>query len=213
MIGPQAPPAHNFGETSRLSPYSEKRASIRNLTLPTVVDLNIPSSPAGSPPPGTSQKFDHFLQLKRQGMHFNGKLAGSSALKNPMLLQKLMSSAGLMEGDQYATTLPKDLWDPTAFPAWAYKEELAESHQNVTSRKNDEDARLQRDRVEFVPATDQGRSGLEENPSMILRSKVSASSAAETVAGGLERGGNRLSHETREKVHRDVERRKDRKGR
>ncbi|KAL8658135.1 MAG: hypothetical protein Q9226_001254 [Calogaya cf. arnoldii] len=119
-----------------------------------------------------SQKFDHFLQLKRQGMHFNGKLAGSSALKNPMLLQKLMSSAGLTEGDQYATTLPKDLWDPTAFPAWAYKEELAESHQNVTSRKNDEDARLQRDRVEFVPATDQGRSGLEENPSMILRSKT-----------------------------------------
>ncbi|KAI4222412.1 MAG: hypothetical protein L6R36_006175 [Xanthoria steineri] len=159
LVGPRAPPAHVFatdGSTSPLSPYFEKRATIRNLTLPTVVDLNIPPSPPGSPPPGLSQKFEHFMLLKKQGMHFNDKLAGSSALKNPMLLQKLMSSAGLITNDQYATTLPKDLWDPTAFPAWAYKEELAKGQQDITSKKEDENTRRQRDCIEFIPATNQG---------------------------------------------------------
>ncbi|CAO1596605.1 hypothetical protein XANCAGTX0491_000439 [Xanthoria calcicola] len=159
LVGPQAPPAHVFAtdcSTSPLSPYFEKRATIRNLTLPTVVNLNIPPSPPGSPPPGLSQKFEHFMLLKKQGMHFNDKLAGSSALKNPMLLQKLMSSAGLITNDQYATTLPKDLWDPTAFPAWAYKEELAKGQQDITSKKEDENTRRQRDCIEFVPATNQG---------------------------------------------------------
>lgn len=152
------------------------------------------------------------MQLKKQGMHFNGKLAGSSALKNPMLLQKLMSSAGLIESDQYATTLPKDLWDPTAFPAWAYKEELAKSQQNVTSRKEDENARTQRDCVEFVPATNQGRSGFEGTPAMISRSKASTSSAAERVAAGPERDGSRASQATNGRSRRDLERRRDRKG-
>ncbi len=96
------------------------------------------------------------MLLKKQGMHFNDKLAGSSALKNPMLLQKLMSSAGLITNDQYATTLPKDLWDPTAFPAWAYKEELAKGQQDITSKKKDENTRTQRDCIGFVPATNQG---------------------------------------------------------
>lgn len=96
------------------------------------------------------------MLLKKQGMHFNDKLAGSSALKNPMLLQKLMSSAGLITNDQYATTLPKDLWDPTALPAWAYKEELAKGQQDITSKKEDENTRRHRDCIEFIPATNQG---------------------------------------------------------
>ncbi|KAL8997871.1 MAG: hypothetical protein Q9169_002953 [Polycauliona sp. 2 TL-2023] len=158
LIGPQAPPAHGVegvqsdGYTSQLSPYSENRATIRNLTLPTGVNLDIPPSPPGSPSAGMSQKFERFAQLKNQGMHFNGKLAGSSALKNPMLLQKLMSSAGLTVADQYATTLSKDLWDPTALPAWANKEALAKSQQDFSSRRDDEKLRAQREGVEFVSA-------------------------------------------------------------
>ncbi|KAL8673707.1 MAG: hypothetical protein Q9168_001868 [Polycauliona sp. 1 TL-2023] len=126
------------GLSARLSPYSEKQATLRYLTLPTVVDLHIPPSPPGSPAPGTSQKFERFAQLKSQGMHFNHKLAGSSALKNPMLLQKLMSTAGLAIADQYATTLPEDLWDPASFPAWAYQEALAKSQQDITGMRDDE---------------------------------------------------------------------------
>ncbi|KAI4245843.1 MAG: hypothetical protein L6R42_010095, partial [Xanthoria sp. 1 TBL-2021] len=105
-----------------------------------------------------------------------------------------------------------DLWDPTAFPAWAYKEELAKSQQNVTSRKEDENAGTQRDCVEFVPATNQGRSGFEGTPAMISRSKASTSSAAERVAAGPERDGSRASQAANGRFRRDLERRRDRKG-
>ncbi|KAL9031478.1 MAG: hypothetical protein Q9196_000500 [Gyalolechia fulgens] len=156
LVGPQVQPANSSnsedGWTSPLSPYSANRAATRNLTMPLLPDLNIPPSPPDSPPPGVEEKFERFLQLKSQGVHFNEKLAGSSALKNPMLLQKLMASAGLSESDQYATTLPEDLWDPSAFPKHAYKEELARSQQKTAKRKEEQNLPTQREKVEFVPA-------------------------------------------------------------
>ena len=184
LVGPQAPPIDGLdghGSTSRLSAHAERRATIRNLTLPTIFDLEIPPSPPGSPPPEISQKFEHFMQLKKLGLHFNQKLAGSSALKNPMLLHKLMSSAGLREPDQYATTLPKCLWNPTAFPAWAYDEALIKSQQDLISRKEGEDTRKERDRVDFIPAINQDRSSLKGNATMTLGSIARASNAAERV--------------------------------
>ncbi|KAL8693331.1 MAG: hypothetical protein Q9218_001810 [Villophora microphyllina] len=158
LVGPQAPPRQfsdgDVGNRSPLSPYTSNRLAVRNLTLPPIPNLDIPASPPGSPPPGMTQKFDHFLQLKKQGIHFNEKLAGSSALKNPMLLQKLMASAGLDEGDQYGTALTTDIWDPTAFPNWAYKEGLAKSQQQIAEKREAESRRTQRERLDFVPAAE-----------------------------------------------------------
>ncbi|KAJ6155043.1 hypothetical protein N7470_005609 [Penicillium chermesinum] len=48
-----------------------------------VPNLDIPPSPPGSPDPAANAKFQHFLSLKHQGVHFNAKLATSSSLKNP----------------------------------------------------------------------------------------------------------------------------------
>ncbi|KAL8943646.1 MAG: hypothetical protein Q9216_000934 [Gyalolechia sp. 2 TL-2023] len=126
--------------------------------MPLQPNLDIPPSPLGSPTPGMEEKFERFLQLKRQGVHFNEKLAGSSALKNPTLIQKLMASAGLSKSDQYATTLPEDLWDPSAFPVHAFKRELARSQQQITKRKEEEKLRTQREKIDFVPATNGERS-------------------------------------------------------
>lgn len=120
--------------------------------MPLLPILDIPPSPTGSPPPEMEEKFERFLQLKKQGVHFNEKLAGSSALKNPTLFQKLLASAGLSESDQYATTLPESLWDPSAFPNHAYKEELASSQQRISKRKEEERLRTQRPKVDFIPA-------------------------------------------------------------
>ncbi|KAL8821575.1 MAG: hypothetical protein Q9223_000419 [Gallowayella weberi] len=210
MIGPQVPPEARFDSdvlASPLSPYSANRAAIRNLTLPTMVNLNIPPSPPGSPPPGMMQKFEHFMQLKKQGVHFNEKLAASSALKNPTLLPKLMSSAGLPDSHQYGTTLSKDIWDPSAFPDWAYKEELAKSQELITRRKEEDIVRTQRNSIDFVSAASEAKPDFGATSSLTVGTKSSrASSAAERVAAGLDQDKMRSSQATDRGFRRGLER-------
>jgi len=169
------------------SPYSEHRATVRNLTLPTVPNLDIPASPPGSPPPGMDLKFTHFLELKKQGVHFNEKLAQSSALKNPSLLKKLMDFAGVEEDKQYATTLPADIWDPAGFPPSAYKEQLASSQQEILKKREEERAKAQREAIEFVSASASNQSSRSGTPASGTNSKGLRGSVVERVMAGLDR--------------------------
>ncbi|RYP81320.1 hypothetical protein DL769_002049 [Monosporascus sp. CRB-8-3] len=143
-VGPAIPPG---------SPYSAERATLRNLTLPPVPDTEIPPSPPGSPPPGTNRKFAQFLELKKKGVHFNSKLAGSPALQNPALADKLLAfvDAGSREA-QYATVLAPDLWDPAAFPRCAFKEQLRAAQTETAQAR----ARGRGAAVDFVPAGEAG---------------------------------------------------------
>ena len=134
-----------------------------------------------------NEKFGHFLELKKQGIHFNEKLARSSALKNPSLLRRLMDFAGLDEHDQYETTISRDVWDPTGFPSWAYKEELAKSQQEVLRKKEEERARSQRESIEFVSASVSGQSSRAGTPAAIGGKLGLRGSAAERVMAGLDR--------------------------
>lgn len=139
LVGPSMAPAAEMevtldeGSQSSVpaSPYSANRALLRDLTLPTLPNYDIPPSPPGSPKESTNAKFKNFLELKKQGVHFNQKLAKSSALKNPSLMQKLLDFSDIDENSQYATTLPADLWNPGAFPEYAYKEGLLSDHKKV----------------------------------------------------------------------------------
>ena len=167
------------------SPHMLERTAIRNLTLPMNPNLDIPPSPLGSPPSGANQKFAHFLKLKKEGIHFNSKLATSSALKNPSLLPKLMNSAGVEESQQYATTLPFDLWDPSRFPEWAYKEGLSTIHQDFTKRKEDDRVKNLRDSIEFVSASNPVLPTRGSTPG--IGSRAIKGSAAERVMAGLDR--------------------------
>lgn len=139
--GPGLPPG---------SPYTATRALLRDLTLPPVPNTDIPPSPPGSPPPATSAKFERFLELKKQGVHFNSKVAQNPALRNPALMDKLLGFVELTApADQYRTTLPADLWDPAAFPRWAYKEQLKQSQAEIEKAR----ARTKGAPVEFVAST------------------------------------------------------------
>ena len=160
---------------------------MRDLTLPTIPNLDIPLSPPGSPPPGVDKRFGHFLKLKMQGVHFNEKLARSSALKNPSLLRKLMDSAGIEDYDQYESTLPNGKWNPASFPSWAYKEELAKSQQEVTKKKEEERARTQRESIEFISAANPGDSSRNAALFKGVRPRGLKGSAAERVMAGLSR--------------------------
>ncbi|PKS06540.1 hypothetical protein jhhlp_007288 [Lomentospora prolificans] len=138
------------------SPYTSTRALLRDLTLPTHPNLDLPPSPPGSPPPSLTRKVESFLELKDKGIHFNAKLESSSALRNPALLDKLLAFTGLDDtasggGAQYATTLPKDLWDPGALPEWAHRQELRAAQERL--RKEREAERAATGRVDFVPAS------------------------------------------------------------
>ncbi|KAK0730852.1 HCNGP-like protein-domain-containing protein [Lasiosphaeris hirsuta] len=149
------------------SPYSAARSLARDLTLPAVANMDIPPSPpptSDSPDPGLdalNSKFDSFLRLKRtKGVHFNARLAASSALRNPGLMDKLLGFSGL-ETDfwaadkdgaatgQYATTLGRDVWDPAAFPDWAYRGPL----RRAQDQANRDRERAKGEAVAFVPAS------------------------------------------------------------
>ncbi|CAJ2501135.1 Uu.00g039880.m01.CDS01 [Anthostomella pinea] len=139
------------GQVPSGSPYSANRALLRDLTLPTLPNMDIPPSPPGSPPPETSKKFEHFLELKKQGVHFNSRIAQPQqpAMRNPALMDKLLGFVGLDQRDQYATTLPVDVFDPAGFSRWAYKEQLKQSQVEVAQAR----ARGKGAPVEFVAAS------------------------------------------------------------
>lgn len=167
------------------SPYSANRASLRDLTLPTIPNYDIPPSPPGSPSEGTNAKFKHFLELKKQGIHFNEKLLMSSAVKNPNLMEKLMEFSSIDELGQYSTTLSRELWDPAAFPEYAYKEELAKSQQKILKKREEEKTRGHRETVEFVSSAGSEPSSRSGTPGS---GKANQMSAAERVMAGLDKG-------------------------
>lgn len=204
LVGPQLGPveATGFSELEDVmdeeqngepqSPYSANRALLRDLTLPTVPNYDIPPSPPGSPVASTNAKFKHFLELKKQGTHFNEKLAKSAALKNPSLMQKLMDFADIDEAEQYATTLPQDLWNPTGFPEYAYKEELAKSQQKILKEREAKKVRGQREALDFVPATASGetRDAISNTGSINGKGQKST---AERIMAGLDKGRSNSS--------------------
>ena len=203
----RAPSAiHEEAESAPDSPRTATRTALRNLTLPTVPNLDIPPSPPGSPPPGMNEKVKQFLDLKKQGIHFNEKLANSSAIKNPSLLSKLMTFAGLDHGEQYATTLPTHLWDPEGFPPWAYRDELAKAQQEAQRKREDDRSRSGRSAADFVTSSRSEQSSRSGTPG----GRVNQSSAAERVMAGLSRDKEK-SNSTRDRNDRRRSRSPDRK--
>ncbi|KAK7416044.1 hypothetical protein QQX98_005495 [Neonectria punicea] len=159
-LGPSLPPVdealmneENDSGQAPASPYSANRALLRDLTLPSFPNMDIPPSPPGSPQPGANKKFEQFLELKKNGVHFNTKLEQSSALKNPSLMDKLMSFVEIDEGSQYSTTVATDLWDPNGFPEWAFKDKLRRSVEKLAKEKDAEKASGGRTAIDFVPST------------------------------------------------------------
>lgn len=140
------------------SPYTTNRNLIHTLTMPTVANLDIPPSPPpGSPSSDAAQaaltaRFDNFLELKRKkGVHFNARIAESHSFKNPAQTDKLLGFVGLDPAgtEQYGTVLPRELWDPAAFPEWAYRKELRKAQERVQKERG----RREGEAVHFVPAS------------------------------------------------------------
>ncbi|KMP02383.1 hypothetical protein CIHG_06394 [Coccidioides immitis H538.4] len=159
LMGPFQP-SEQLNSTEEASSLSHQpvtlaaqRSLMRDMTLPPYPNLDIPPSPPGSPPPASSQKFTHFLSLKKQDIHFNEKLASSSSLKNPSLFSSLRQHAGLEEMSQYGTSLDHSIWDVTSLPHWGYKEELQRAQQEIRSKITEKKGLTPRASVDFVGAS------------------------------------------------------------
>ncbi|KAF1838630.1 hypothetical protein BDW02DRAFT_564734 [Decorospora gaudefroyi] len=153
------------------SPYTTTRALIQNLTLPTKPNFDIPPSPPGSPPQRATKKFAQFLELKKKGQHFNQRLEGSSVLRDPGHLQKLMDFAGISREESYGSTLPVDLAVPPVFPDWAYVEELRASQKRIGKAQEQNKSKAPREAVDFVSATKSGTSSGTGTPSVSAAGK------------------------------------------
>lgn len=155
------------------SPYTSERQRLRDLTMPTHPNFDIPSSPP--PPPtnseeaatlaATTKKFERFFELKKNGTHFNQRLQTTSSLRNPSLLPKLMEFAGISVEDSYASTLRNGMAVPVSWPEDCHVEGLIKSNETRERKRM-----AGRDKVDFVSG-----------------SKSGGSSAAGTPKGGGER--------------------------
>ncbi|KAM3502240.1 hypothetical protein MY10362_004978 [Beauveria mimosiformis] len=159
------------------SPYTTTRSLIHDLTLPSIPNFDIPPSPPRSRSPSsssssaTTKKFEQFLALKKTGTHLNAKLEQSSALRNPALMDKLLDFVDVLPpgggggggGDgqggqrekalQYQTTLSAEVWDPGAFPEWAFRDGLRRSREKVAKERETARAAGGRSSVDFVSGT------------------------------------------------------------
>ena len=147
-------PSPSEGISAPPSPYTNERLQIRSMTMPPTPNFDIPASPSGSPNAASTAKFTRFLELKKQGVHFNERLLHSSALRNPALLHKLMDFAGISDEEQYTSSLPSELAVTTNFPVWAYADELVKAHEKITKRR-EQDSKGKREKLDFVSATAQ----------------------------------------------------------
>jgi HCNGP-like protein len=141
LLGPAAPANGGIGDedtSTHTSGKMSERDTIRYLTPAPVPMTSMPPSPPGSPDPTANAKFARFMDFKAKGVHFNEDLVKKSSFLNAGLLATMMARAGIDEEDQYNTSLPTDLWDPKHFPAWAYKEELLKSQQEIRDKEDAE---------------------------------------------------------------------------
>jgi hypothetical protein len=143
--------------------------------MPPVPNFDIPDAP--SPPAQNSEEaatlaavakqFERFLELKKQGIHFNERLQNSTSLRNPSLLPKLLAFAEITEEDCYKSTLPAELSVPSRWPEDCYVESLVKQNERREKKRLAE-----REKLDFVPAQAGEGSG-KSTPSDGKRSKFS----------------------------------------
>ena len=133
-----------------LSPYSATATLRRELSMPLVPNFDIAASPPGSPPLGPAKRIKQFLNLQKQGLHFNNSVTEQAGFYNPGAATPLFSHAELRQGDEYMTSLDKKWVDATGLPSWAHKDELRKAIERETARREKEKVGVPR---EFVPAT------------------------------------------------------------
>lgn len=125
------------------------------------------------------------MELKKHGVHFNEDLAKKTTFRNPSLLSVMMARAGVEDEAQYTSSLPKDFWDVSRFPEWAYKEGLLRRQQELRER-DEQDRKIKsasgKRAIDWISGGKHSDPVKSETPPSGIRG-----SAAERVMAGLSR--------------------------
>lgn len=89
---------------------------------------------------------------------------------------------GVSGADQYTSNLPKEIWDPTAFPENAFAVKLAKNQQEALEKRQTEE----RSKINFVGAA-AAPTGVSIAMPSVSHDRRAAGSAAERVMAGLDR--------------------------
>ncbi|KAG8624191.1 hypothetical protein KVT40_009167 [Elsinoe batatas] len=103
---PLSSPPQPGSPSPSLSPYALARQQIHALTMPPVPNFSLPPAPPRSP--GLTQqdkKIQHFLALKKQGVHYHERLLSTAALRDPEQVKQLLRFAGIGGGAEYENAL------------------------------------------------------------------------------------------------------------
>ncbi len=101
-----------------------------------------------------------------------------------------MDFSDIDEVGQYSSTLSKDVWDPAAFPEWAFKEKLAARQQQTLKKLEEDKLKTPRDSLNFVPASTSGDSNRSGATGAGTTARIPQKSAAERIMAGLDRRSN-----------------------
>lgn len=181
----QSPPTEEEAAMRPSSPYTNLRLRMRDLTQPPTMVADIPPSTPSSPDATAELRIKRFLELKKQGVHFNEDLGKKTTFRNPSLLSTMMDRAGIDEKAQYATSLPKELWDPFNFPQWAYKEGLRKKQEELHDKEEQQKKAMSATglrKIDWVGGETSADLGKSDTPSDGPRG-----STAERVMAGLNR--------------------------
>lgn len=117
-----------------------------------------------------------------------------------------MDFAGISADESHASTLSENVAIPTAFPDWAYAEELKASQKQILKAREQSRSKAPRDAIDFVSAIRSGTSSAAGTPP----GKASRQSASERVLAAadgdqMSRSSSVLAGKRKELEHRSRE--------
>jgi len=131
-------------------------ALIRQLLKPPPIDgkeeWGIPPESTEPCDPTVEAKVAQFLDLKRQGKHFNDSLMSSHAFRNPHIYAKLVN---FVEVDETGTSFPPHLWNPLDIQPMWYADKIAEQQKEHAEQVSAAQASGKRSGIAFESSLDQ----------------------------------------------------------
>ncbi|TPX37503.1 hypothetical protein SmJEL517_g00724 [Synchytrium microbalum] len=119
----------------RTSSTETRFESLRAILKPPAIEgqesYGIPPEPDAECDPDLEAKFENWMNLKLNGMHFNTRLTKTHAFRNPSIMSKMIEFQGL---DEYGSNFPKDMFDPHGFPPEAFVDELEKAQRTRAER-------------------------------------------------------------------------------
>ncbi|PVU98717.1 hypothetical protein BB559_001323 [Furculomyces boomerangus] len=143
------------------------------------------NDPEGECDKALNEKFKHWLDLKKQGYHFNEQLQRNKNFRNPNIYTKFLEHLDIKET---GTNFPKDIFDPDRFPDNIYYDKLNEQRTiNEQKRVQEKQQFGKRSNIDFITENKHSSSDNIKRDSSSQVSQSEAIAKAAAIASSLSR--------------------------